>query len=160
MGKGKANRQKSSIHAGLRRDGSQFENEGKTDDKESCYQYVILIASDKGKEAFGVIFGNDILTVDLRVALPSTFLRPHAQHGIILKKRLHDCSYDFDISKSVVGILKIRNDLANSWLGDGELAKFSNLFPSQFHDHAYRILLEREDLFRDSTNSIVQYIYE
>lgn len=137
-----------------------FENEGKTDDKESCYQYVILIASDKGKEAFGVIFGNDILTVDLRVALPSTFLRPHAQHGIILKKRLHDCSYDFDISKSVVGILKIRNDLANSWLGDGELAKFSNLFPSQFHDHAYRILLEREDLFRDSTNSIVQYIYE
>lgn len=59
-----------------------------------------------------------------------------------------------------MGILKIRNDLANLWIGYGELAKFSNLFSSQFHDHAYRILLEREDLFRDSINSIVQYIYE
>lgn len=137
-----------------------IENERKTADKESCYQYIILIAADQGKEAYGVVFGSDMLTVDLRVALPSTFLRPHAQHGIVLKKRLHDCLCDFDISENVVGILKIRNDLANLWLGDGELAKFSNLFPSQFHDLAYRILLEREDLFRDSVNSIVQYIYE
>ena len=137
-----------------------YENERKSGEKESYFQYVILIAADKGKESFGVVFGNDMLTVDLRVALPSTFLRPHAQHGIVLKKKLHDCSCDFDISKNVVAILKIRNDLANVWLGDGELAKFSNLFPSQFHDHAYRILLEREDLFRDNINSIVQYIYE
>lgn len=27
----------------------------------------------------------------------------------------------------------------------------TDFFQSQFHDHAYRILLEREDLFRDST---------
>lgn len=126
----------------------------------SYYQYIILIAVDQGEEKRGVIWGEDMITIDLRAALPSTFLRPHAQHGIVLKRRLHDCSCDFDISKNVVGILKMRNDLAASWLGDGELVKFRNLFPSQFHDHSYRILLEREDLFRDGTNSIVQYIYE
>lgn len=137
-----------------------LQNERETTKKESYYQYVILIAADSGSESFGVVSGNDITTVDLRVALPSTFLRPHAQHGIILKRRLHNASCDFDISQNVVGILKIRNDLADLWLGDGQLAKFSNLFPSQFHDHAYRILLERQDLFRDNVNSIAQYIYE
>ena len=137
-----------------------LENEINTTEKESYYQYIILIAADNGKEAFGVISGKDMITVDLRVALPSTFLRPHAQHGIVLKRSLHEPTCDFDISRNVVGILKIRNDLADSFLGNGALVKFSNLFPSQFHDHAYRILLERQDLFRDNVNSIVQYIYE
>ena len=137
-----------------------LDNERNKTEKESYYQYIILIAADNGKEAFGVISGNDMVTVDLRIALPSTFLRPHAQHGIALKRSLHEPTCDFDISRNVVGILKIRNDLADSFLGNGELVKFSNLFPSQFHDHAYRILLERQDLFRDNVNSIVQYIYE
>ena len=128
--------------------------------EELYYQYIILIAVDQGKESAGVVWGQDMITIDLRVALPSTFLRPHAQHGIVLKRRLHDSSCDFDISNNVVGILKVRNDLASLWLGDGELVKFRNLFPSQFHDHSYRVLLEREDLFRDDENSIVQYIYE
>ena len=51
-------------------------------------------------------------------------------------------------------------DLARKWLGDGELVRFNNLFPSQFHDLAYRILLERDDLFSDDVNSIVRYTYE
>lgn len=126
----------------------------------SFYQYLILLAADKKEENNGVVKGEDLITVDLRVALPSTFLRPHAQHGVILKKNLHKDNCDFDISNNVVGILKIRNDKAQMWLGDGELVKFNNLFPSQFHDYAYRILLEREDLFNDGVNSIVQYIYE
>lgn len=130
------------------------------DNTDSIYQYLILIAADMGTEISGVIDGKDILTIDLRIALPSTFLRPHAQHGIVLRRKLHTADSNYDISNNVVSILKIRNDLADKWLGNGELVKFNNLFPSQFHDHAYSFLLERQDLFCDTTNSIVQYIYE
>lgn len=138
-----------------------FENEKlEEENRKSDYQYIILIAADYRRESNGVIIGYDMLTVDLRVALPSTFLRPHAQHGIILHRHLHDSTSNFDISKSVVGILRIRNDMAYSWLGNGGLVKFSNLFPSQFHDLSYRIMLERTDLFCDGKNSIVHYIYE
>ncbi|WP_024295020.1 FRG domain-containing protein [Lacrimispora indolis] len=124
------------------------------------YQYVMLIAADSNEAINGVENGNDIITIDLRIALPSTFLRPHAQHAIILKKRLHDNSCDYDISRNVVGILKVRNDIVYSWLGDGELVKFNNLFPSPFYDNAYRILLQRDDLFNDGKNSIVRYTYD
>lgn len=129
-------------------------------DLSSLYQYLILVAVDSERESNGVIVGNDMITVDLRIALPSTFLRPHAQHGVILKRKLHDPSSNYDISQNVVGILKIRIDMAEKWLGNGELVKFDNLFPSQFHDHAYKILLERDDLFNDGLNSIIRYIYE
>ena len=126
----------------------------------SMYQYILLIAAENGVEEQGINRAKTMTTVDLRTALPSTFLRPHAQHGVVLKRKPRDSSSNYDLSENVVGILKIRIDLARKWLGDGELVRFNNLFPSQFRDFSYRILLERDDLFSDDVNSIVRYTYE
>lgn len=50
--------------------------------KESMYQYLLLIAVSKSETASdnGIKIGDDTISVDLKSTLPSTFLRPHAQH--------------------------------------------------------------------------------
>lgn len=56
--------------------------------KESMYQYLLLIAVSKSETASdnGIKIGDDTISVDLRSTLPSTFLRPHAQHGWTIKE--------------------------------------------------------------------------
>lgn len=98
--------------------------------------------------------------IDLRQALPSYFLRPHAQHGLVVKKRSinnTDMS-QFDLADSVVGILKIRIDISNGWLGNGQLLKQDNLFPPPAFDHGYDLLLQKQNIFRGSKYSIAKYV--
>lgn len=126
---------------------------------DNCYyQYLILIAANDMLDQSKAKKNHDIFTIDLRRVIPSTYLRPHAQHGIILKKDtpVEHC----DISGNVIAILKIRIDNAIEWLGNGKLVNYENLFPSQFHDLGYQLLLNRSDFFSDYPYSIVQYIYD
>lgn len=125
---------------------------------EEIYQYLILIGGSKRDNLNGVSRQGKIVTVDLRKTLPSTFLRPHSQHGIIIKNDVpKECC---DLADNVVCILKIRIDKAQSWLGDGKLVSYENLFPSEFHDRLYRILLSRNDIFIKCPFVPIKYIYE
>lgn len=121
---------------------------------EAMYQYMILIASNNSITNLNKIDNNkETVTIDLRANLPSTFLRPHAQHGIVIR-RFDSQSCDYDISKYVVGILKIPIFLVEKWLGDGALLSVNNLFPSPAFDLGYDLLLDRTDLFSDYIHRI------
>lgn len=131
---------------------------------ELLFQYVLLIAvpfSDV-RTFTGIQSSADYIEVDLRQALPSTFLRPHAQHGLVLRRKVHQpTSYGadaYDIAPAVIGIIKIRIDKVHEWMGNGGLLTQNNLFPPPAYDYGYDLLLSRADLFKDSEYSITKYV--
>lgn len=63
------------------------------------------------------------------------------------------------MAENVIGIIRIRTDLAAQWLGNGKLLSVENLFPSPAFDQGYDVLLSRKDLFEDTINTIAKYIY-
>lgn len=126
---------------------------------EELYQYIILLATEYSNESNGISITDNTITIDLRSALPSTFLRPHAQHGWIIRKNTHRPDDNYDLAKNVICIIRIRTDLVADWLGDGKLLSVENLFPSPAFDQGYDVLLSRSDLFDDTVNTIAKYIY-
>ncbi|WP_313525534.1 FRG domain-containing protein [Anaerotignum sp.] len=127
---------------------------------ERFYQYIVLIATDfLSKDCSGIVINDNVITIDLRAAIPSVFLRPHAQHGWILKKNDNKNNADYDLSESVIAILRIRVDLADEWLGAGELLSVDNMFPMPGIDQGYDVLLTRTDIFKDSNNAITRFVY-
>ena len=100
---------------------------------------------------YGITQTEYFVEVDLRKALPSIYIRPHAQHALVIKKRIKhsdgSASY-FDMSKQVVGIIKVRIDIADKWVGNGYLMTESNIFPSPSLDQGYNTLLMRTDIFK------------
>ena len=131
------------------------------DAQKELYQYILLISVPSLPVSHnGVYSSKEYVMIDLRQALPSYFLRPHAQHGLVVKKRSinnTDMS-QFDLADSVVGILKIRIDISNGWLGNGQLLKQDNLFPPPAFDHGYDLLLQKQNIFRGSKYSIAKYV--
>lgn len=132
------------------------------------YQYILLIAVPirKNYEQRGIWSTSDFIQVDLREALPSLFLRPHAQHGIVVRKRVKDegATDGYDLATNVIGILKIRFDYCSEWMGGGQLLCQDNLFPPPAFDLGYDILLKRTDIFcdefcnKDTLGEIVKYV--
>jgi len=117
------------------------------------YVYVLLIAmpySDK-MPVLGIIETDEFVEVDLRKALPSFYLRPHAQHALVIRKRdkgnINKVASYYDMSSQVIGILSIRIDRAAEWLGEGTLLSCENLFPSPSIDQGYNNLLMHPDIF-------------
>lgn len=131
---------------------------------EILYQYILLIAVpfSASRSFSGIEYSSDFIEVDLRQALPSIFLRPHAQHGLVLRRVVHQPdssgSDAYDLANTVIGIIKIRIDRAHEWIGTGELLTQNNLFPPPAYDYGYDLLLSRHDLFKDSQYSITKYV--
>ncbi len=113
------------------------------DSKESSsHMYLFLYVADTNVPCIhGLYFGSDTYTIDLRKALPSTFLRPCSQHGWIVKGK--EPKYDFN--NNVVCVVRISIDLAKSMLGNGTLLSQENFFPRAEIDQGYKILLERQN---------------
>ena len=107
---------------------------------EKLYVYLYL-ADTNGACVRGMYIGEDTYTVDLRRALPSTFSRPAAQHGWIVRKQNREkCNYD----DRVIGVLEIDVADAAKWLGEGELLSQQNFFPDFSCDQGYKVLLWRQ----------------
>lgn len=117
------------------------------------YIYVLLIAMPHAISVpqYGITQTEDFVEVDLRKALPSIYLRPHAQHALVVRRRdkqnINQTADYYDMAQQVVGILKIRIDVADEWLGNGELMSEKNIFPSPSVDQGYNTLLMRNDIF-------------
>lgn len=129
--------------------------------EDKYYQYLLLIALPNPKEYDkGIGIHDNYKIIDLRQAVPSTFLRPHAQHGIVIRKagRGNDKVEDYDFSKDVVCIIRVRIDRAALWLGDGQLMTQDSLFPAPAFDHGYSLLLQRKDIFENTPYQILHYI--
>lgn len=123
------------------------------DSKNDFYEYIILIAMPYSSNDIvdGVMESSEFVEVDLRKALPSIYLRPHAQHALVVRRRDNNntentASY-YDMASQVIGILRISIDRASIWLGDGALLTSDNLFPSPSVDQGYNNLLMHDELF-------------
>lgn len=114
--------------------------EKRTGPGEKLYVYLYL-ADTNGACVRGMYIGEDTYTVDLRKSLPSTFSRPAAQHGWIVRKHYRqECNYD----DRVIGVVEIDVDDAAKWLGEGELLSQENFFPDYSRDQGYKVLLWRQ----------------
>ena len=111
------------------------------------YGYILLIRVDENKRAAprkGMIVGKDTETIDLRVAVPSIFLRPHAQHGLLFRRRGNDSTRALDYISTVEGIIRFDLKKGLDWLGRGSMHSVRSLFPPPHFDHGYRILLNHD----------------
>lgn len=107
-----------------------------------AYVYLLLYVADTQGDNFkGAYAGTETITIDLRKALPSTFLRPCAQHGWTVRK----IGDDVDISDGVVCVLRLSVELVAQMLGDGLLVSQENFFPPAERDYGYQVLLGREE---------------
>lgn len=106
--------------------------------KDDQYGYIQCLCADAVNEYRpGVFEGSETKVVDLRKAVPSVFLRPHAQHGIMLYKK----SNRRDYCDRTVCIIKIKASDGLKWLGNSAILCQGYLFPSAFLDHGYKLML-------------------
>ncbi|MBE0645582.1 MAG: FRG domain-containing protein [Bacteroidetes bacterium] len=109
-----------------------------------AYAYIALLASDAPSTSInspGHFVGNATEVVDLRLACPSVFVRPHAQHGVLMRMRATKNGRPMDYSPLLRGILRISLQDALLWLGDGFMLGTHALFPPPYYDNGYSILL-------------------
>ncbi len=110
------------------------------------FMYLFLICSDATNEQLdkpGLYKGDSLYTIDLRKSCPSTFLRPHAQHALLIRKKDLTTINDSDLSEYVIGIAKIKVADAFNWIGSSGLSSSKNVFPPVNYDHGYGILIEQ-----------------
>lgn len=125
------------------------------------YQYLLLIAADGDDyNVHGIKRGKHTDSNDLRRSLPSTFLRPHAQHGIMLRKcQKSKGDMDWDLALNVVCILRMRIDIVSDWLGKGTMLTQKALIPFPMDDKGYMALFSRTDIFHTPESLITEYVY-
>jgi hypothetical protein len=92
--------------------------------------------------------------IDLRVAAPSTFIRPHSQHGLLFRRTKFADHKHMDNGEFVVGVLRVRLSDALEWLGEGTLVSTHALFPPATYDFGYRELLNSAPIGNKTIGSI------
>ena len=131
-------------------------------EEEDLYQYILMLALPKSDSSTidGIEQTDEFLKVDLRQALPSVFLRPHSQHGVVARKKVNPSKYanDYDMASQVIGIIRLRIDHVNQWLGEGQLLSQANLFPSPMNDYGYDLLLQLPTDFIPRNFAIAKYV--
>lgn len=130
--------------------------------EEDLYQDILMLALPKSDSSTidGIEQTDELLKVDLRQALPSVFLRPHSQHGVVARKKVNPSKYakDYDMASQVIGIIRLRIDYVNQWLGEGQLLSQTNLFPSPMNDYGYDLLLQLPSDFIPKNFAIAKYV--
>jgi hypothetical protein len=122
------------------------------------YAYILLIAADivgRNRRKPGYFFGRSTELVDLRMAAPSIFLRPHAQHGLLFRRKGEDTGRPLDYSPQVYGIIGVELSRALDWLGSGRMVTSHSLFPPPLYDDGYRILSDIDLGLADSVGNIM-----
>jgi hypothetical protein len=112
---------------------------------DSGFAYILLVATDSNpSDPFvpGFYRGDTTELIDLRVAVPSIFLRPHAQHGVLFRMRGDTVRRPVDYSSQISDIIRIDLRDALSWLGAGKMIDTHALFPPPFYDRGYAMLLD------------------
>lgn len=105
------------------------------------HMFLFLYVAETNAPTFrGSYFGENTYVLDLRKALPSTFLRPSSQHGWIVKGK--EENYCFD--DNIVCIVRLNIEMVDNLLGNGLLLTETNFFPTYKLDHGYKTLLGRQ----------------
>lgn len=117
--------------------------------RESGFAYVILIDTGNGHEDVlkpGLVCSDKVMTIDLRSAAPSMYLRPHAQHGLLFRRAVIEKIGDADLAEFVVGVVRVDVKDALRWIG-GSMLSVHYLFPPPHYDYGYRRFLEEEIVY-------------
>lgn len=110
-----------------------------------AHAYILLVAVDLepcDPYVQGYWRGPTTELVDLRVAAPSLFLRPHAQHGVLFRLRPTGQMRPVDYASQVLDTIRIDLRHALAWLGNGSTLTTHSLFPPPYYDRGYSFLLE------------------
>lgn len=106
--------------------------------------YIALVAADavapNGKQP-GFFAGPNTELVDLRIAAPSIFVRPHAQHGLLMRMKGDKVQRPLDYASQIRGTLEVALGDALEWLGDSTALSTHSLFPPPSYDNGYANLL-------------------
>jgi len=124
------------------------------------YFFILLLLTGTRKEDEqepGYYENETVVSIDLRKACPSVFLRPHSQHGILARKKRIEKLSDADMMDTVVGIVRISVGDAMQWLGSGDLLSARNLFPPPHYDYGYGILLQNALQGNETLGSITYF---
>ena len=108
------------------------------------FVYILLVAADKGHNTHqspGHHIGKNTELIDLRSAVPSIFLRPHAQHGLVFRVRGDQVMRPINYASQIRGVIRTSLADALDWLGEGRMLGIHSLFPPPYYDQGYSILL-------------------
>lgn len=132
----------------------------------NSFSYLFLLVSDaidnnakkSGEDYPGIYTGHKTILNDLRRSTPSVYLRPHAQHALMLRKIPKGLCNDY--SDLIVGIAKIPVRVTLEWIGHSGLLSAQSLFPSPYYDSGYNNLLDKvkKDPGIINTYGSIQYI--
>jgi hypothetical protein len=109
------------------------------------FSYILLVKTDNQPPKHfvpGLYTGPKTELVDLRVAAPSIFLRPHAQHGVLFRMRGDRFRRPVDYSPQIADVIRMDLRDALACLGNGRMLDTHSLFPPPFYDRGYSFLLE------------------
>jgi len=82
--------------------------------------------------------------LNLRQAIPSQFIRPHVQHGWLIRRKKED-DYVHDLKDMIQGVIKIPLSIALSWIGESKAFEVSSIFPPPCFDTGWRDLAFRDE---------------
>lgn len=114
----------------------------RTADGSFCY-ILLLSANDdrRRKPRRGMLLSQTTELIDLRITVPSIFLRPHSQHGMLFRVKGGAGGRARDYSSAIIGIIRFELADAFRWLGSGSMVGIRSLFPPPYFDTGYGILL-------------------
>jgi hypothetical protein len=93
----------------------------------------------------GYEINSEVRLVDLRYAVPSVFLRPHAQHGLLVAPRASKVGL-VSLLPKVVAYIEVGLADALDWLGSGAMLSTFVLFPPAVMDEGYRRLVDSQPI--------------
>lgn len=111
---------------------------------EDSYCYIILLSANddrRGKPRRGMLLSRKTELIDLRVTVPSIFLRPHSQHGMLFRAKGEQGGRIMDYSDAIIGVIRFNLSDAFKWLGSGSMVGVRSLFPPPYFDTGYGMLL-------------------
>ncbi|WP_082178271.1 FRG domain-containing protein [Arthrobacter sp. ZBG10] len=110
-----------------------------------AYVYVFETGETDSTSIPGYQVGEKTRLVDLRYSVPSIYLRPHAQHGVLIAPRQIDSdptNSQGSLKPRVSGVIEINLADALDWLNTGGMTSGYVLFPPATRDEGYRRLLD------------------
>lgn len=145
------------------RDGHFLHFQKRIPSESNKYAYIYLVGADlerRRKDKPGYWNGENTELVDLRIATPSYFLRPHAQHGLLFRCKGGSSGRPLNYAKQIRGIVRIPLEKAFDWLGNGHTVGVHSLFPPAYYDNGYKILLQSGVSFnpRDKNIGVVHSV--
>lgn len=145
------------------RDGHFIHFQRRVPNESNKYAYIYLIGTDLERRRIdkpGYWNGSNTELIDLRIAVPSYFLRPHAQHGLLFRCKGHVASRPLNYAKQIRGLVRIPLEKAFDWLGNGHTVGVHSLFPPAYYDNGYKILLQSGVNFdpRDKSIGVVHNV--